>query len=349
MQFEYIHLLWILWLVPLLLALYLYAYRRKQTMMQVLLNQNLNSGLLINFSIRVYWIKVSLILFAVLLLVLALVRPKWGFQWEEVQQRGVDIMIALDVSSSMMAEDVQPNRLLRAKREIIDLLDIVEGDRIGLIAFAGASFVQAPLTLDYGAVMLFLDELNQDLIPVPGTAIAQAIDQAIDSFQQAADNSSVLILITDGEDHAGNPLAAAERALNANIRVYTIGIGDDSGAPIPDGIGGFKKDRQGELILTQLDQATLQSIALKTGGAYVRSVTGDLDLETIYADIRANVQDRELQGNKRKRYLEQYQWPLALAILLLMWELALGGNIRQRIQQRFNQAESSASVNMRGE
>ncbi len=265
--------------------------------------------------------KAFLLILCCIFAIVALIRPKWGYRWEEVKRRGVDIMIALDVSKSMLAEDVSPNRIERAKREIIDLLKILEGDRVGLVAFAGTSFLQTPLTLDYGAVQIFLDDLDTDLIPVPGTAIGAAIDTAVKSFNNDDKKSRVLILITDGEDHQGSPVEAAKLAGKQQIKIYAIGIGKEGGAPIPDRQnGGFKKDRSGELILTKLDEESLQKIALNTGGSYVRSVSGDLDLEKIYDDIRKNVEDKELKSGRRKRYEERYQWPLIIAILLLILE-----------------------------
>ena len=253
---------------------------------------------------------------------MALIRPKWGFQWEEVNRRGVDIILALDVSESMLAEDVSPNRLERAKREIIDLLNMMQGDRVGLVAFSGTSFLQSPLTLDYGAVRIFLDELDTDLIPVPGTAIGEAIKKSISAFDSKNKKSRVLILITDGEDHHGEPLKMAKMAYEEGIKIYTIGIGKEEGAPIPDRKrGGFKKDSRGNVVTTQLDESTLQKIALDTGGSYVRSITGDLDLEKIYKDITKKVESKELVSGKRKRFEERFQWPLLIALLLLILEI----------------------------
>ena len=247
-------------------------------------------------------------------------QPRWGFQWEDIKRQGIDIMVAIDVSQSMLAEDIKPSRLERAKRKVYDLCRMLEGDRIGLIAFAGTSFVQCPLTLDYGAFKIFLDYLEPDLIPVPGTAIGQAIRAAINSFSRRERTSKALIIITDGEDHEGNPLEAAQEAKKEGIRIFTIGVGQEGGAPIPmkDGSGGFKKDERGELVLSRLDEAALQKIALETGGSYVRSVTGDLDLNKIYQeDIRGTIEKKELLSTRKKRWEERFQWFLFAAILLL--------------------------------
>ena len=208
---------------------------------------------------------------------------------------------------------------------------MMQGDRIGLVAFAGTSFLQSPLTLDYGAVRIFLDELDTDLIPVPGTAIGEAIKKSTEAFDTKNKKSRVLILITDGEDHLGNPLEMAKKASEAGIKIYTIGIGKLEGAPIPDRRrGGFKKDSNGNVVLTQLDESTLQKMALNTGGSYVRSITGDLDLEKIYKDITKKVEAKELVSGKRKRFEERFQWPLMMALLLLILEVFVKERKKQK-------------------
>lgn len=321
MEFGNLNYLWVLWLLPLVAIFYLWAFKRKRRLLERFVSAELRDRLLHGFSAQRQHLKAILIVLALLFTVLALIRPKYGFHWEEVKRKGVDIVIAIDVSQSMLAEDVSPNRLERAKREIIDLVSLVEGDRIGLVAFAGTSFLQCPLTLDYGAVQIFLDELDTELIPVPGTAIAEAITKSISAFDEQDKNARVVILITDGEDHLGQPLAAAEEAKRQNVRIYAIGIGKEGGVPIPNTVnGGFKKDRRGNVIMTKLDATILRKIALTTGGSYVRSVTGNLDLEMIYADIRASVESKELQSGRRKRFEERYQWPLMVALLLLLME-----------------------------
>lgn len=336
MKFGNIHFLWMLWLIPVVIGFYIWAFKRKKQLLDRFVSKELKARLLAGFSVSRQRAKAMLIVAALLFAMIALIRPKYGFHWEEVRRRGVDIMIALDVSKSMLAEDVSPNRLERAKREIIDLLNLIEGDRVGLVAFAGTSFLQCPLTLDYGAVRIFLDELDTELIPVPGTALGEAITEATDAFEENDKSSRVLILITDGEDHLGQPLAAAKKANEQNVKVYAIGIGQEGGAPIPDLVnGGFKKDRKGEVVMTKLDEASLQQIALTTGGSYVRSVTGNLDLERIYKDIRASVEEKDLQSGRRKRFEERFQWPLFIAILLLLLEGVLHENRRIRPSRSF--------------
>ena len=312
--------LFLFWLVPALIVFYLYAFRKKDKLIKAFCGETLYAELVPSASSGRQKLKAALLLGSLSFLVVSLLQPRWGFQWEDIKRQGIDIMVAIDVSQSMLAEDIKPSRLERAKRKVYDLCRMLEGDRIGLIAFAGTSFVQCPLTLDYGAFKIFLDYLEPDLIPVPGTAIGQAIRAAINSFSRRERTSKALIIITDGEDHEESPLKEAQEAKKEGIRIFAIGVGQDGGAPIPmkDGSGGFKKDGGGEMVLSRLDEAALQKIALETGGSYVRSVTGDLDLNKIYQeDIRGKIEKKELLSTRKKRWQERFQWFLFAAILLL--------------------------------
>lgn len=324
MNFGNLSYLLLLWLLPALVFFYMYAFMKKQRALRQFCGPELAGRLLPQLRQGRQKLKAFFIILAVLFLTLALVRPRWGFHWEDIKRRGVDIMVAVDVSKSMLARDIQPSRLERAKRKVEDLVKMLQGDRIGLIAFAGASFVQCPLTLDYGAFTIFLDYLSPDLIPVPGTAIGDAIRKGVESFNRQERTSKALILITDGEDHGSRPLEAAELAKKEGVRIFTIGIGqEDAAAPIPatDGSGGFLKDRQGNMVMSRLDETTLQKIALDTGGSYVRSVTGDMDLEAIYKkEIRTGMEQKELTSTRKKRWEERFQWFLAAAVLLLLAE-----------------------------
>jgi Ca-activated chloride channel family protein len=326
MKFAHPAYLFLFWLVPALIFFYLYAARKRDALIKIFCGETLYAELVPASSRRRQRLKAALMVGALCFMLVSLMQPRWGFQWEEVRRQGIDIMVAIDVSQSMLAEDIKPSRLERAKRKVYDLCRMLEGDRIGLIAFAGTSFVQCPLTLDYGAFQIFLDYLEPQLIPVPGTAIGHAISTAITSFSRTERTSKALIIITDGEDHAGDPLAAAREAKKEGIRIFTIGVGQEGGAPIPmsDGSGGFKKDERGEMVLSRLDEATLQKIALETGGSYVRSVTGDLDLNKIYReDITGGIEKKELRATRKKRWEERFQWFLFAAILLLAVEFFL--------------------------
>ena len=266
-----------------------------------------------------------LVTVALAALIAALAEPQYGFSWEELERKGVDVVVAVDVSDSMLVRDADAagglTRLERAKREIVDLLRMMEGDRVGLVAFAGTAYVQCPLTLDYGAAEVFLDAIDTDLIPVKGTDLSAALEVSLDALSGGARESLAVILITDGEDHSGKALELAEKARVAGVRIFTIGIGRDEGAPVPDAGGGFRRSRSGEIVLSRLDEPTLQKMALATGGRYVRSVTGDLDLEQIYSQgIKAVLEDQQLASERRQRFKERFQWLLALALPLLMLE-----------------------------
>ncbi|MGA1863668.1 MAG: VWA domain-containing protein, partial [bacterium] len=329
--------IWIIslfWLIPIMALFYLYSFKKKKRLVEMFCKDHLKKYIMPEQSQGRQWLKAFLIILSVMFIILALMRPRWGFHWEEIKRVGIDIIVAVDCSQSMMATDVQPNRLERAKREIQDLLKMLDGDRIGLVAFAGTSFVQCPLTLDYGAFRIFLDYLDTDLIPVQGTAIGQAIRECIGSFDRTQKGSKAIILITDGEDHEGDPLAAASEAKQKGIKIFPIGIGKEGGAPIPlkDG-SGFKKDRQGNLILSKLDEKTLQKIALETGGSYVRSVTGDLDLEKIYLEGIKRLDQKELASTKKRIWEERFQWFLFLSFILLFIEQLLPEYRRMRFKR----------------
>ena len=323
MKFGSWNYLFFLWVIPVMVVFYVYAFRKRDKMLALFCGKELVGELVPDFKKGRRLIKALLILMGIILGIFALTRPQWGFHWEEIKRVGVDVMVAIDVSESMLAEDVKPNRLERAKREVIDLIEMMEGDRIGLIAFAGTSFVQCPLTLDYGACKMFLDYIDTDLIPVPGTAIAEAIRTSLKSFNKRERKSKALIIITDGEDHEGEPIDAAKEAKKEGIKIFTIGVGREGGAPIPlkDGSGGFKKDRKGDMIITHLDEITLQKIALETGGSYVRSVTGDMDLDKIYQEgIKQHVEQKQLKSTRKRRWEERFQWFIFFALLFVSVE-----------------------------
>jgi Ca-activated chloride channel family protein len=318
--------LWLLWLLPALVVFQMWSARRRALLMRRFAAPPLLGRIVLGGSRGRRGLKSALLVIGLAAGLLALAGFAYGFVWEEVQRRGVDIAIALDVSESMLVEDADPgsglSRLERARREIADLLDVMQGDRLALVAFAGIAYVELPLTLDYEAARLFLDVLGPDLIPVQGTAIDEAIDTAVEALDEGGGKGErALILITDGEDHSGKALEAAARAKEHGIRIFPIGIGRAEGAPIPGDNGGFRRDENGEIILSRLDETTLQRIALDTGGRYVRSVTGDLDLEQIYFQgVKAAIAEQELGATRRQRWKDRFQWLVAVALLALMAE-----------------------------
>lgn len=334
--------LWLLWLAPLMLAFYVYVFRTKTRLLRLFASMEMVVRLASGVSRQRQVLKAALVLAGLSLALLALAEVKYGFTWEEVERRGVDIVVALDVSDSMLVEDAgaggKLSRLERAKREITDLLRIMEGDRIGLVAFAGTAFIECPLTLDYTAAEIFLDDVDTDLIPVKGTAIGAALREAVKAFDGGSHQSRAVILITDGEDHSGEALKAAEEAKTQGVRVFTIGIGRDEGSPIPGPDGGYRRDRRGELVLSRLDETTLQKVALTTGGRYVRSVTGDVDLEKIYAQgIKATLEDQDLGSKRRQHWKDRFQWLLAGSLVALAVEPLVGERKRRR---RSDESES---------
>lgn len=322
-------MLWLLWLVPLLALFLWWAARARRAALQRFASPEVLDRLLPSSSPARARLKAFLLLLAVGCLMVSLAGFKMGFEWEEIRRRGVDIVVALDVSDSMLVRDTESggtlSRLERAKREIQDLLRLMQGDRVGLVAFAGTAFLECPLTLDYGAAEIFLESLAPDLIPVKGTALGEAIRTAVEAFDEGSSSSKAILLITDGEDHLGEAVEAAEAAAAQGIRVFTIGIGRDEGSPIPQPGGGYRRDARGDIILSRLDEPTLQRIALATGGRYVRSVTGDVDLEQVYSQgIKATLEDQELGTSRQKRWKERFQWLVAAAMVLLILERSIG-------------------------
>ncbi len=327
--FENAELLWLLWLLVPFGALLWLASRRRRTALERFADKEMLAKLAPPLTSGRSMLRTGLLTLAFTALVVALAGPTWGFHWEDVERRGVDLVVALDLSRSMLAEDTKPDRLTAAKREIRDLLELLKGDRVGLVAFAGTAFVQCPLTMDYYAFELFLDEMDPDWVPVGGTDLAAAVRTSMQAFPENERSGKAVLLITDGEDHSGELQAAAEEARKEGVHVFVVGIGAPEGAPIPDGRGGFIK-QNGKVVLSKLDEASLKELALTTDGTYVRSVAGDLDLRTLYLDDLKGTRDaRALASSREKRNEDRFQWALLPAILLLLFE-GLTGPARSR-------------------
>jgi Ca-activated chloride channel family protein len=265
--------------------------------------------------------RMALWFIVLVLLIVALTRPRWGSQVEYIERQGVEIMVALDVSESMLAEDFKPNRLARAKLEISELMDRLEGNEIGLVLFSGAAFVQFPLTSDFATARIFLDAARPGIISRPGTAIAEAIRIALTGFNQERASQKVIILLTDGENHEGDVASATEEAAEEGIIIYTIGFGTPNGEPIPQydqrgELTGYKKSRQGEIVLTRLDETTLQQIALITNGRYFRAAADGREVGFLARAI-SELQTTELEGHFETRGVERFQWFLAIAVVAL--------------------------------
>ena len=316
--------LYLLLLIPALIVFFVMIFRWKRKAMSLFGNLLLLEQLTPTYSRkRLVW-KIVLALAAILFMMLALARPQLGTALEEVKRKGVDVIVAIDVSESMNAQDIAPSRLDKARHEVSTLIDKLEGDRIGLIAFAGEAFLQCPLTLDYGAAKIFLDVLGPSLIPTPGTDVAKAVQLAMKSFESTERQHKVLVLITDGEHHGEDVMTVAEEAEREGLVIYTVGIGSAQGVPIPieQQGGGFKKSNSGEVVVTKLDELTLEKIALQTGGKYYRASSSEAELDRIYEDV-SNMEKKELASLKFSQFEERFQYVLAIAFVLLLIELLL--------------------------
>lgn len=270
-------------------------------------------------------LRFLLLLFALVFLISGIIDPKVGTKVETVKRKGIDLYIALDVSNSMLAEDIKPNRLSRAKMAVSNLIDKLDGDRIGLIVFAGRAYRLLPLTTDYSAAKLFLSAVDTKIVPVQGTAIGSAINLATASFEKVKHNKAIII-ITDGGNHMGNPTQAAGMAAEKGIKVFTIGMGLPEGAPIPvydaQGNRTFLKDRQGKVVITRLNEQMLQEIANAGHGTYARANNASVGLSKILKNIN-HIQKQELATKQFTDYAHHFQPFLAIAFFFLVVELLL--------------------------
>jgi Ca-activated chloride channel family protein len=325
MKFFRIEMLFLIWTVPLLLLVFILGIKKRT---KILTGFASARGLAAIAPRQMYtrrrWIKTALILPALFFMAVALSGPQYGYRWQEIERKGIDIIIALDCSRSMLATDIKPSRLDRAKREVFDLLGMLKGDRVGLVAFAGTAFLQCPLTIDYEAFYLFLNVLSPEFLPVGGTDIPGAVITALSGFNHKDNSAKAVILITDGESTTGDPMSAAEKAKAAGVKLFTIGVGKDDGVPVPNEQGGFKKDASGKIVITRLDEGSLKKMALLTGGTYVRSVAGDMDLDAVYnSEIRGKMDVSTLSSGRKQVWEDRYQWFLILALVMLIADLLL--------------------------
>jgi Ca-activated chloride channel family protein len=292
--------------------------------------------------------KRSLFAASIAFLFISLAEPQAGFHWEEVKRRGNDIIFAVDTSRSMLTPDVKPDRLTRAKLAIDDFVQRLDGDAVGLVAFAGSAFLQCPLTLDYGAFHESLAALDTHIIPRGGTDISSAIRAAQSALHNRAGSDKVLILVTDGEDLEGDALDTAKAAFKQDgLKIYTVGVGSANGDLIPlppDQGGGFLKDSEGHFVRSRLDESALKALAQATGGAYAPLGTSNQGLETIYAQALAPLAKHELESRTEKVYIERYQWPLAACLACLLASLMVGTRRRSRSPRRAAAAGAAAGV-----
>lgn len=315
--------LWLLLLVPAILVAYGITMASARRRVREFGDEDLVSSLMPHRSAAKGWVRTVLAALAVAFVVTGLARPQIGAKLSKKQSRGVEVMICLDVSNSMLAQDYSPSRMGRAKLAISSLVDRLQGDRVGLIIFAGTSFVQLPITTDYVSAKMFLSSIDAGSIPVQGTAIGDAIRTAARSFSAQSENSRAIILITDGENHEDDAAAAAKDAAEAGIKIYTIGVGSAEGRPIPMPDGTLMKDSKDEIVVSRLDEQTLRDVARLGGGAYIHAGNEEFGLNPVIDDIRA-MQDEEFSSVVFEEYDEQFMYFLAMAFLLLLVEVLVG-------------------------
>ncbi len=264
--------------------------------------------------------------------VIMLARPQFGSKIENVKKEGVEVVIALDVSNSMLAEDIQPDRLTRAKQAISRLVDKLDNDKIGLIVFAGDAYIQIPITTDYISAKMFLSEINPNMVPKQGTAIGAAISMGMRSFSPGEGKTKAMIIITDGENHEDDPVKEAEEAAKAGIVIYTIGIGSTEGVPIPVTINGKKdylKDADGNTVITKLDEDILKKIALTTNGNYVRANNSNIGLDEIFSEIK-KMKKQDLESTMFTEYNDQFQIFAAIALFFMLVDFINYGQEKQK-------------------
>lgn len=317
----------LVWLAPVMLIIAWWTYRKYLLRLTRFLGAHLFSEMFGKPSVKVAIAKILLLASAIGFIALSLARPRHGFEWRETPQSGLNLMIAMDLSQSMLSSDVAPSRLVAAKRKVIDLLSMLKADRVGLVGFAGIAFVQCPLTADFRALQLFLDNLDTNLLPIPGTAISVASNLALDSLQKASAEGSrrAVLLITDGEDHGKETQELITKAKNLRIPIHVLAVGTAAGAPVPTPDGqGFKLDRSGQTVISRLNEGFLQNLADSTGGIYSKITAGDQDLMLIYGQGLGKQGEGQNDGtSKQKVWREKFQWPLAAAFLMLLLELVL--------------------------
>ena len=322
-RFAHIYYFYLLAVIPVFAGLLVLFLLWKRRTLAKYGEWNVIRQLMPDYSVGKSIVKFMLVMMALASLVVALADPQTGSRLEKVKRKGIDLMICLDVSNSMMAQDIKPNRLERAKQSIVRLIDNLEGDRLGIIVFAGKAYTQLPITTDYAAAKMFTSSINTGIVPTQGTAIAEAIEVAANGFGESKHNKAIVV-ITDGEDHEGNVLEQAEAAVKKNITIYTIGMGLPEGAPIPVFSGdvqtGYRKDREGQTIMSKLDETLLQRIASVGKGMYVRATTSETGLSKIFDDI-SKIEKSEIEEKQFSDYEDRFQYFVAFALFLLILDL----------------------------
>jgi len=318
-------LLYLLLILPAMVIFFILNEARKRKTIRRIGDGELVNRLIPELSGVRPSVKFLFQLFAVASMIIILARPQFGSKLEEIKKEGVEVMIAMDVSNSMLAEDIQPDRLTRAKQALTRLIDNLDNDKIGLIVFAGDAYTQIPITTDYISAKMFLSAIGPGMVPKQGTAIGSAIDLGMRSFTPGEGKSRAMIIISDGENHEDDPVSKAEEAAKAGIVIHTIGIGSADGVPVPVTTGGkrdYLKDNDGNTVITRLDEDILRKIAATAGGSYVRASNSNIGLDEVFNEIR-KMKKQELESKMYTEYNDQFQIFAAIALLLLLLDFVI--------------------------
>lgn len=324
MQLEEKIWFWLLWIIPVVILLFIILQIWKRKTQKKFANKYLLEKLSPEKSFFKSLLKVFVLCLAFASLVIALVNPKIGIKLETVKRQGVDIVFALDVSKSMLAEDVAPNRLEKSKQLVTQIINNLASDRIGIIAYAANAFPQLPITTDYAAAKMFLQSMNTDMLSSQGTAINEAIELSRTFYDDEEQTNRVLVIISDGEDHSDVSADIAEVAAEEGIKIFTIGVGTLKGAPIPikrnNIVLNYKKDNKGETVITKLNEETLISIAKEANGQYIKGNNTSEVIETV-GDLLNAMDKKEFEAKQFSEFKDQYQWFLALGIFLIVIDI----------------------------
>ncbi len=335
MRFANPYILHVLWLLPFLgIGLWMFLARRRKFMSRFVAS-NLLDDIASNFSLKKQQVSIYLLVLVFFFGIFALARPQWGYQWQEVKRTGLDILLVVDTSKSMLTRDVKPNRLERTKLAVKDLVKKLKGDRIGLVAFAGNAFMMCPLTSDYGGFLLSLNDLDVNIIPRGGTNVGQALTEAMHGYDKTPSKFKAIVIVTDGDNLEGDPLSVAKKAKENGIKIFSVGVGTQEGDLIQfsdaQGQNQYLKDDQGNVVKSRLNESLLQRLAYETGGAYVRSSGAEFGLDYIYEQHLSKLEKREIQEKMQKRYFERFQLPLTLALIFLLADTFLSRRRQERI------------------
>ena len=329
---------WALLAIPVLAVLFARAEQRGVTKLREFVSPRLLPQLAatVNRSRRV--LRFALVMLGLTLAIVSLARPQWGYIYEDVKRKGLDLLFAVDTSRSMLSNDVQPNRLERVKLAAQDLVNQLQGDRVGLIAFAGRAFLQAPLTIDYEAAVESINDLDTKTIPEGGTNISEAINLAVNTFGKSAAGNRALIIFTDGEELNGDAAKTAKSAADAGVRIFTVGVGTPQGSLIPinsdDGGMAFVKDSAGQVVKSKLDEKRLREVAQATGGFYLHLDDGPRTMSQLYSQGLANMKAADIDARLGRRPIERYEWPLGAAMLALTMSILIGERKRVHVRAR---------------